>query len=1181
MFFAMKKKLSLLLILFLSTYGINAQTINVNPGAAPESSMTLEQLIENVFLGQSCASVSNITSISNSSVEYFDASFNTVNNQKSFAYFTNVGGNFPSARGVIMSSGAATASQGANTIDAFSGMGSAGTWAGDADIKTILDTRFGDNQPTNNATIVEFDFVPLDTNFSFDYVFASEEYQERNNAGTDYESSTFQDGFAFILSGPGVTNDAGITGKNIALLADGVTPVSAGTIHNNAEVCAPAQNTGLHVAYATNATAANAPIQYNGRTILLTASNVVVAGQTYHMKMVIADRMDSSYDSAVFLQASTATAITVDLGSDRIVCLGDFPQVLSPTGTFGGGATFTWMFNGNPISGETNTTYNATQAGTYEVVVEDGSQCSSDTVIISTVPLPTVNVTVNGPLCDGDDAIYTLTGTPNAEVTYNINGGAIQTIVLNAAGIAIVQVNTVSVNTVINITNIESFPVTITGNGLSTVGGANPTNCTGNILPIGTVPNNTNASLINNANQNLVLTLMHTVPAGTVITISISRDNNAGDVTITDGTASQNFNTGPNDILQQITFTTGAATNTLGFSRNGGGIWIDGVTYSYSVPGCAQVLNLSETVVVNPIPAVPTITTVAPTCAADGASTITNYNVALTYTFTPAGPTAGAGGVISGMVLGTGYTVTAGNGSCTSVASASFTNVTMLTTQTVPTITTVVPTCVADGNSTITNYNATIAYTFTPLGPTAGAGGAITGMTVGTAYTVTAGNGSCTSVASASFTNVAMLVTPAVPTITTIPPSCAADGTSTITNYNAALTYTFTPVGPTAGAGGVVSGMVLGTAYTVTAGNGSCTSVASAGFTNLAMLVTPAIPTIATVAPTCLADGNSTITNYNGALTYTFTPVGPTAGAGGIISGMTLGTGYTVTAGNGSCTSIASAGFTNVAMLVTPAVPTITTIPPSCVADGTSTITNYNGALTYTFTPVGPTAGAGGVVSGIVLGTAYTITAGNGSCTSVASAEFTNLAMLATQPTPTINTVAPTCLADGSSIITNYNPGATYTFVPVGPTVGAGGVISGMVLGTAYTVTANIGACVSAASAGFTNLSMLVTPAIPTITTVPPTCLADGNSSITNYNAALTYTFSPAGPIAGAGGVVSGMTLGTGYTVTAGNGSCTSVASAGITNLAMLVTPAIPTITTVVPTCATDGTSTITNTTEP
>ena len=112
--------------------------------------------------------------------------------------------------------------------------------------------------------------------------------------------------------------------------------------------------------------------------------------------------------------------------------------------------------------------------------------------------------------------------------------------------------------------------------------------------------------------------------------------------------------------------------------------------------------------------------------------------------------------------------------------------------------------------------------------------------------------------------------------------------------------------------------MTLGTSYTVTAGNGSCTSVASASFTNLAMLVTPAIPTITTVAPTCAADGSSSITNYNGTQTYTFTPTCPTVGAGGAINGMTVGTSYTVTAGNGSCTSVASVSFTNLLMQVKP-----------------------------------------------------------------------------------------------------------------------------------------------------------------------------------------------------------------------------------------------------------------------
>ncbi|HBD26680.1 MAG TPA: hypothetical protein DC020_07625 [Flavobacterium sp.] len=322
-----------------------------------------------------------------------------------------------------------------------------------------------------------------------------------------------------------------------------------------------------------------------------------------------------------------------------------------------------------------------------------------------------------------------------------------------------------------------------------------------------------------------------------------------------------------------------------------------------------------------------------------------------------------------------------------------------------------------------------MTYTFTPVGPTAGAGGLISGMTVGTSYTVTSSNGSCSSIASASFSNVAMLVTPAVPTITTTAPTCVAAGTSTITNYNAANTYVFTPVGPTAGAGGVISGMVVGTSYTVTSGNGTCTSVASASFSNAAQLTVPSQPTISTTAPTCSSDGISTITNYNGALTYTFSPVGPTAGAGGLISGMTVGTSYTVTSSNGSCSSIASASFSNVAMLVTPAVPTITTTAPTCVAAGTSTITNYNAANTYVFTPVGPTAGAGGVISGMVVGASYTVTSGNGTCTSVASASFTILEQLASPVTPSVTVIdSEICVGQTGAFQINGSPNDVVTY---------------------------------------------------------------------------------------------------------------------------------------------------------
>ncbi|RZL46262.1 MAG: hypothetical protein EOP00_15530, partial [Pedobacter sp.] len=112
-----------------------------------------------------------------------------------------------------------------------------------------------------------------------------------------------------------------------------------------------------------------------------------------------------------------------------------------------------------------------------------------------------------------------------------------------------------------------------------------------------------------------------------------------------------------------------------------------------------------------------------------------------------------------------------------------------------------------------------------------------------------------------------LLPNPPVPTITTSQ-SCSAVGTATISNYVAAQSYTFVPVGPTVGAGGLINGMTAGTAYTVTSNNGSCTSVASASFSIGAILPTPAAPTVSTTLATCSAVGTATISNYISTNTY-------------------------------------------------------------------------------------------------------------------------------------------------------------------------------------------------------------------------------------------------------------------------------------------------------------------------
>jgi len=60
---------------------------------------------------------------------------------------------------------------------------------------------------------------------------------------------------------------------------------------------------------------------------------------------------------------------------------------------------------------------------------------------------------------------------------------------------------------------------------------------------------------------------------------------------------------------------------------------------------------------------------------------------------------------------------------------------------------------------------------------------------------------------------------------------------------------------------------------------------------------------------------------------------------------------------------------------------------------------------------------------------------------------------------PVLNITGPTCLADGSGEITNYDAGVNYVFDPLGPTVDALGNISGFTFGTSYDIMAEKGGC--------------------------------------------------------------------------------------------------------------------------
>jgi len=162
---------------------------------------------------------------------------------------------------------------------------------------------------TYDRCVFELDIIPECDTISFDYVFGSEEYNE-------YVGS-INDAFAFWISGPGIVGMV-----NIALIPGTALPVTIDNV-----------NLGSYPAYYHNNTGVPAGdpyyIQYDGFTVPLTAVSAVTPGETYHLKLAIADEFDHSFDSGVFLKANSLGTSVTSLFSFPETGIGFFPEYCS------------------------------------------------------------------------------------------------------------------------------------------------------------------------------------------------------------------------------------------------------------------------------------------------------------------------------------------------------------------------------------------------------------------------------------------------------------------------------------------------------------------------------------------------------------------------------------------------------------------------------------------------------------------------------------------------------------------------------------------------------------------------------------------------------------------------------------------------------------------------------------
>lgn len=284
--------------LFYSFFAIAQLTVNSN---APFNSPPY--LVQNVLLG---------TGVVASNITY-------AGDPKQIGFFNGKISNLGLDSGIVMSSDDIQ-----ENIPGGFGTGITGV-GNDPDLLNIANSvppLIGQNfsvSSINDKCILEFDFVPSDDTVEFRYVFGSDEY-------LTYINSSYNDVFAFLISGPGVTGPyqapAGFPGgaKNIAVVPNSspALPITISSVNPNI-------NSQFYIDNPSNTT-----VGLNGFTTVLTAMSAVTPCQTYHIKLAIADGSDGALVSSVFLEAKSFSSGTVTISATP-------PNVIG--GTTGGADT--------------------------------------------------------------------------------------------------------------------------------------------------------------------------------------------------------------------------------------------------------------------------------------------------------------------------------------------------------------------------------------------------------------------------------------------------------------------------------------------------------------------------------------------------------------------------------------------------------------------------------------------------------------------------------------------------------------------------------------------------------------------------------------------------------------------------------------------------------------------------
>jgi len=812
------------------------------------------------------------------------------------------------------------------------------------------------------------------------------------------------------------------------------------------------------------------------------ASYTATQAGTYMVTVTYNGCSSSSANTTV--SVTSAPNATITAAGSTSFCAGGSVVLNASTGS---GYSYVWRLNGGIINGATSSSYTATQAGNYSVVVSIGS-CSttSSTIAVSvsggSAPVATAQGATS--FCNGGSVVIS-TGTASGNTyQWRLNGG-----VINGA------------------TN-SSFTATQTGNYSVTV---------------------TNGTCTATSNA-----------------VSVSASGSMATPVIT-AQGATSFCSGGNVILT----TQQASGNSYQWFLNGEAIqsatsfaytafWNGAFTVRVTNGGCTAT-SAPLSVAIGSAPT-NTITAAGATSFCNGGSVVLSGTTGTGYTYSWARNGTTISGATNSSYTATiagSYTRTVNNSGCSSTSNAISVTV---GTGTVPTIT-------AQGSTTFCAGGSVALITATASGNTyqwrlnnnAISGATSSSYTASQAgsYTVTVTNGTCTATSAAVAVSVSSVTTP---TLTSQGSTTFCTGGSVVLNTTAASgnSYLWRRNGTTiSGATSSSYTATIAGSYTVTVTNGSCSGTSSAVSVSVSSSVTP---TLSAQGSTTFCTGGSVVLNTTAASgnSYLWRRNGTTiSGATSSSYTATIAGSYTVTVTNGSCSGTSSAVSVSVSSSVTP---TLTAQGSTTFCTGGSVVLNTTAASgnSYLWRRNGTTiSGATSSSYTASLSGSYTVTVTNGSCSGTSSAVVVNAS--GNGLTPTITALGPTSFCSGGNVIltTAQVSGATYQWRYNGVAIsGATSYAYTAFYNGPFTVTVTTSSC-SGTSAPM-NIAVSAAPNAA-ITASSSTSFCFGGSVTLNANtgSGLSYTWYRNGvTIPGATSSSLSATLTGNYAVRVTNNGC-------------------------------------------